>query len=66
MTKSAIAVGIVLVLFGIWLLFKISFGEEVLWWLYIYPIVIIILGMVMIVYWKAEDIIEGRKDLGGK
>ena len=62
MTKSAIITGVILVVFGIWLFFKILRGTENILWLYIYPAVIIIIGIGLMVFWKSEDRIEERKD----
>jgi len=62
MTKSAIITGVLLVVFGIWLFFKILSGLEQIWWFYIYPIVIILIGVALMVFWKSEDRIEERKD----
>ena len=61
MTKSAIYTGIGLVIFGIWLFFKIL-GSQEGGWLFIYPILIIAGGIAMMVLWKSEDIIEKRRD----
>ncbi len=59
MTKSAIITGIVLVVFGVWLFFKVLGG---IWWFYIYPAVIVIVGVCLVLFWKSEDVIEERAD----
>ena len=59
MSKSAIITGVCLVVFGFWLFFKIL-GQT--WGFYIYPIVIIVIGIALILFWKSEDVIEERKD----
>ena len=62
MTKSAIVTGVCLVVFGIWLFFKILSMSERLWWFFIYPAVILIIGIGLILFWKSEVRIEERKD----
>jgi predicted metal-binding membrane protein len=59
MGKSAIISGIGLIVFGIYLFFTIlkdSLSS------YITPLVIIIFGIALIIFWRSEDVIEKRKD----
>lgn len=65
MGKSAIAVGIVLITFGIWLLFTIL-SSNAPWFVLIYPLAAIGIGIALIILYKQEDIIEQRKDLNKK
>ena len=62
MSKSAFVTGGLVVLFGIWLFFAIFSGSEQLWWFYIYPVVIVCIGISLVLFWKSEDKIEERKD----
>ncbi len=66
MGKGAIWIGVAFIVFGIWLGFKIlssdaSNGE--LFWILIYPLFSIGIGIALIIFYKAEGRIEERKDL---
>ena len=65
MGKSAILVGIFLILFGIWLGFKILSSNAPLWIL-TYSLISIGLGIALIILYKSEDKIEQRKDIKTK
>ena len=62
MSKSAFVTGGLVVLFGIWLFFKIFSMSERLWWFFIYPVVVLVIGVSLVMFWKSEDRIEERKD----
>ncbi len=69
MGKGAIFIGIALILLGIWGVFKIlssnaSNGELI--WILIYPLFSIGIGIALIIFYKAEDKIEERKDVKKK
>ena len=65
MGKGAIWIGAALILFGIWLLFKLlSSNVPIL--ILIYPIASIGIGIALIMLYKEEDKIEERKDLKPK
>jgi len=61
MTKSAIIAGIGSIVLGGWIFFKIFVSEAPIW-VYIYPLIIIGIGIAMILLRKKEDKIEKRKD----
>ena len=63
MGKGAIVLGIVFIIFGIWLFFKIPLEQ---WVFFMYPLGSIILGIALIIFNKAEERIEERKDLKTK
>ena len=60
MSKSAVVTGFLLVVFGIWLFFKL-FGTDV-FWLYLYPVVVVVVGVCLIIFYRSEDRIEERED----
>ena len=62
MGEGAIFTGGALILFGLWLGYKIIAGSAP-WWVMVYPAVIIGTGIAMIALYKEESKIEGRKDL---
>ena len=62
MAKGAIWVGMVFIIFGIWLIIFSNFNIIAL----IYGIIAIILGIALVVLWKEEDKIEERKDINKK
>jgi len=59
MGKGAIALGIVSILFGVYLLFSGVAMKTIL----VPALLCIGLGIALIICWKEEDIIEQRKDL---
>ena len=65
MTKGAIVIGIVCILIGVWLTYKLLNSEEP-FWLIIYLVILIGVGIGLIVFNKAEEKIEERKDLKSK
>jgi hypothetical protein len=65
MGKGAILIGIGLIIFGIWLGFKIYFSSASNYIL-IYSLFSIGIGIAMIVLYKEEGKIEERKDLKRK
>lgn len=65
MGKSAIAIGIILIIFGIWLFFTVWSSDEPIWVL-LYPLFSIGIGIALIILYRQEDIIEERKDLKSK
>jgi len=65
MGKGAIWIGMILIVFGIWLFFKIL-NSNTPFLVLIYPIAIIIIGISLILFYKEEDKIEERKDLKNK
>lgn len=62
MGKSAIGMGIAIIIFGVWLTFKVL-SPEIPLWVLIYPLVTIGIGIGLIIFNKEEDKIEKRKDL---
>ena len=62
MSKSAFVTGVLVVLIGVWLFLAIFRGSEQLWWFYIYPVVLVCVGVSLILFYKSEDKIEERKD----
>ena len=62
MAKSAIPVGIIFLIFGIFLLIITKLNIVGL----IYGIISIIIGVGLIIFWNQEDIIEERKDIKTK
>jgi hypothetical protein len=65
MAKGAIIIGIGLVLIGIWGVVKI-FSLETPFWVLLYPLFSIGIGIALIVLNKEEGKIEQRKDLKSK
>lgn len=65
MGKGAIWIGMILVIFGIWLFFVILYSNAPILVL-IYPLLSIGIGIALIVLYKEEDKIEQRKDLNKK
>jgi hypothetical protein len=65
MGKGAIAIGIICILFGIWLIYTMISSNTPIWVL-IYPRLAIGIGIALIILYKEEDIIEERKDLKSK
>ena len=65
MGKGAILIGIVLILIGIWGCFKVLSSDETIWIL-IYPLFSIGIGLALIIFYKEEGKIEGRKDIKKK
>ena len=61
MGKGAIWIGMVFIVFGIWLGSKMLSSDESMWIL-IYPLFSIAIGIALIVFYKAEGTIEQRKD----
>jgi len=62
MRIGAIIIGIILVLFGVWMFTEIK--EPLA--LFIYPILSIIIGICLIIFNSSEEKIEQRKDLKKK
>jgi len=65
MGKSAIFIGIALILLGIFGVFKILSSNTSIFIL-IYPLLSIGIGIALIIFYKEEDKIEERKDLKKK
>jgi len=65
MGKGAIWLGTAIILFGIWLSFKIISKGEPLFVL-IYSLFAIGIGIALIIFYKEESKIEERKDLKSK
>jgi len=65
MGKSAILVGIILVIFGAWLT-SLVVVKDTPPFVLIYSLLSIALGIALIILYKAEDTIEERKDLKTK
>jgi hypothetical protein len=63
MGKGAIAIGIICILAGIWWTFQVLLSSEAPNWLLIHLSVLIGVGIGLIVFNKAENQIEQRKDL---
>ena len=66
MSKSAIAVGIILTLLGLWISLKIITSDETPLLVIIYPAIMIALGIAMIILNKEESKVEQRKDINTK
>lgn len=69
MGKGAIWIGMVFIVFGIWLGFKILSSDVAnteLIWVLIYPLFSIGIGIALIIFYKEEGKIEQRKDLKEK
>jgi len=62
MGKGAIWIGMIFIVFGIGLFFKII-TTDTPFLVLIYPIAIIIIGIALTIFHKQEEIIEQRKDL---
>ncbi len=62
MGKGAIWIGMVFIVFGIWLGFKIL-SSNVSIFILIYPLLSVGIGIALIVFYKEEEKIEQRKDL---
>ena len=62
MSKSAFVTGGLVVVFGVWLFLKILSMSERLWWFFVYPVVVLVIGVSLVMFWKSEDRIEERKD----
>ena len=60
MVKSAIYTGILFIIAGLILFIFINLR---LWALSIYPIGLIIVGVLLILFWREEDKMEQRKDI---
>ncbi len=63
MGKGAIWIGAIVILFGIWLVYKVLSSPEAPNWLLIHISVMILIGIGLIVFFRAEGKIEQRKDL---
>ena len=71
MGKGAIAIGIIFILAGIYWIYRVISNSEIPNWLLIHLAVLIGVGIGLIIFNKAENIIEQRKDIkssekGGK
>jgi phosphate/sulfate permease len=66
MSKSAIAIGIILTILGLWISLKIITSDEAPLLVLIYPAIMIGLGIAMIILNKEESKIEQRKDINTK
>ena len=65
MGKGAIWIGMIFIIFGIWLFFKIIYSNTHFLVL-IYPLLSIAIGIALIILYKEEEKIEERKDLKTK
>ncbi len=66
MGKGAIAIGIGLILFGLWLTYEVLSSDEAPLWLFIHISALIGIGIALIVLYKEEGKIEQRKDIKKK
>ena len=66
MGKGAIWIGGVLILFGIYLSYKVLTSPETPNWILIHISIITLIGVGLIVFFRAEDKIEQRKDINNK
>ncbi|GAH03450.1 unnamed protein product [marine sediment metagenome] len=66
MGKGAIWIGIALIILGIFLAYEVITSTEAPNWLLIHLLVLIGIGIGLIVFFRAEDKIEKRKDIKGK
>ncbi len=65
MGKGAIAIGIICIILGAWIIFKI-FSSNTPLWVAVYPLILIILGIGLIIFFKEEEKVEQRKDIKKK
>ena len=66
MGKGAIAIGIVCIIAGLWWSYKVLTSAEAPNWLLIHLSVLIAVGVGLIVFFRAEDKIEERRDIKKK
>jgi len=66
MSKSAIVVGVALIIFGIWIGLEILASQDAPLLTLITPIIIMALGIAMIILNKEESKVEQRKDIKTK
>ena len=65
MGKGAIGIGIICILFGIWLGYTLLSSNTSIF-VFIYPLASIGIGIALIILYKEEDKIEQRRDLKAK